>query len=109
MTSHLVAAPMPEVELVAQGEVGEDSVLYRASPTGYRLAQVCPSAGQLGTTAAPLTVSPVPAPRMNAGAAKRRMDALGQPFVFYTDEFTDRGNVLYHRYDGHYGLIKPAE
>ncbi|MFJ9846655.1 sigma 54 modulation/S30EA ribosomal C-terminal domain-containing protein [Kitasatospora sp. NPDC101155] len=43
---------------------------------------------------------------MNSGAAKRRLDALGQPFVFYTDEFTGRGNVLYHRYDG---LIAPAE
>ncbi|MBO1414556.1 sigma 54 modulation/S30EA ribosomal C-terminal domain-containing protein, partial [Streptomyces sp. FH025] len=31
-----------------------------------------------------------------------------QPFVFYTDTSTGRGNVLYRRYDGHYGLITPA-
>jgi hypothetical protein len=29
--------------------------------------------------------------------------------VFFADETTGRGNVLYHRYDGHYGLITPVE
>ncbi|MFI8458546.1 sigma 54 modulation/S30EA ribosomal C-terminal domain-containing protein [Kitasatospora sp. NPDC085464] len=88
---------------------GEDSVIYRAAPTGYRLAQVRPHPEQIGTTAVQLTVSPTPAPRMNVANAKRRMDTGGQPFVFFTDDVTERGNVLYHRYDGHYGLITPAE
>ncbi|WP_371494669.1 sigma 54 modulation/S30EA ribosomal C-terminal domain-containing protein [Kitasatospora sp. NBC_00374] len=88
---------------------GEDSVVYRAAPTGYRLAQVHPQPEKIGTTAVPLTVSPAPAPRLTVATAKTRMDTLGQPFVFFADEVTRRGNVLYHRYDGHYGLITPAE
>ena len=34
-----------------------------------------------------------------------RLEADGEPFVFYRDSETSEGRVLYHRYDGHYGLI----
>jgi Sigma 54 modulation/S30EA ribosomal protein C terminus len=30
---------------------------------------------------------------------------IGQPFVFFVDPETGRARLLYHRYDGHYGLI----
>jgi Sigma 54 modulation/S30EA ribosomal protein C terminus len=36
------------------------------------------------------------------------LEASGQPFLFFVDAETGRGNVLYHRYDGHYGLIVPS-
>lgn len=88
---------------------GEDSVLYRAGPTGYRLAQLHPQPQLSGPIAVPLTVSDLPTPRMNVDEAKQRLDASGFPFVFFADEATGRGNVLYHRYDGHYGLVTPAE
>ncbi|MFD5462165.1 sigma 54 modulation/S30EA ribosomal C-terminal domain-containing protein [Kitasatospora sp. NPDC127059] len=94
--------------LFTEINTGEDSVLYRTAPTGYRLAQIHPDPARLGTVAVPLTVSPTPAPRMDPAAARRRIDAFDQPFVFFADESTGRGNVLYHRYDGHYGLITPA-
>jgi hypothetical protein len=29
--------------------------------------------------------------------------------LFFVNVDTGRGNVLYHRFDGHYGLISPAE
>ncbi|GHJ33830.1 hypothetical protein TPA0910_82630 [Streptomyces hygroscopicus subsp. sporocinereus] len=87
---------------------GEDSVLYRSGPTGYRLAQVRPHPHLVGPVAVPLTVSDLPAPRMNLAEAKRRLDIAGLPFVFFADDTTGRGNVLYHRYDGHYGLISPS-
>ncbi|MFI0821260.1 sigma 54 modulation/S30EA ribosomal C-terminal domain-containing protein [Streptomyces sp. NPDC021098] len=88
---------------------GEDSVLYRSGPTGYRLAQVHPHPHLAGRVAVPLTFSDIPAPRMNVGEAKQRLDMTGLPFVFFTDDTTGRGNVLYHRYDGHYGLVVPTE
>ncbi|WJE00480.1 sigma 54 modulation/S30EA ribosomal C-terminal domain-containing protein [Streptomyces antimycoticus] len=56
----------------------------------------------------PLTVSDLPAPRMNVAGAKQRLDLVGLPFVFFADDTTGRGNVLYHRYDGRYGLISPS-
>ncbi|KUN89505.1 integrase [Streptomyces bungoensis] len=88
---------------------GEDSVLYRSGPTGYRLAQVHPHPHVDGPVAVPLTVSDLPAPRMNVADARQRLELGGFPFVFFADDATGRGNVLYHRYDGHYGLISPVE
>ncbi|WP_344636589.1 sigma 54 modulation/S30EA ribosomal C-terminal domain-containing protein [Kitasatospora cystarginea] len=88
---------------------GQDSVIYRAKPTGYRLAQLHPRPEQLGTVAVPLAMSPTPAPLTNPAEAKKRLDATGLPFVFFANDTTGHGNNLHHRYDGHYGLITPAE
>lgn len=41
-------------------------------------------------------------------AAISEMDALSHRFMFFLDAGTGRGNVIYVRYDGHYGLIEPA-
>ncbi|HET9543566.1 MAG TPA: HPF/RaiA family ribosome-associated protein [Acidimicrobiales bacterium] len=41
--------------------------------------------------------------------ALERLDAGGEPFVFFCDADTGRGAVAYLRYDGHYGLIRPAD
>jgi ribosome-associated translation inhibitor RaiA len=92
-------------------EVGtkQDSVLYRQGPTEYRLAQVNPeSADKLAPFELPLTISPQPAPRLTVDQAIGRIGLLGLPFLFFVDTARDRGSVLYHRYDGHYGLITPA-
>ena len=36
------------------------------------------------------------------------MNALSHRFMFFLDADSGRGNVIYMRYDGHYGLIEPA-
>ncbi|MFJ1569281.1 sigma 54 modulation/S30EA ribosomal C-terminal domain-containing protein [Streptomyces erythrochromogenes] len=95
-------------QLFTDAGSGEDSVLYRTGPAGYRLAQVHPRPDLIGPVSVPLTVSPAAAPRMTLTEAKGRLDVTGWPFVFFTDAGTGRGNVLYHRYDGHYGLITPT-
>lgn len=88
----------------------QDSVLYRAGPTGYRLAQVSPvPAEQLAPFRLPLTVSPQPAVPLSPGQASERLGLLGLPFLFFVDTTNGHGSVLYHRYDGHYGLISPAD
>ena len=56
-----------------------------------------------------MTISPHPAPRHTVSEATNRLDVAGQPFVFFADAGTGRRCVLYHRYDGHYGLITPAQ
>jgi len=40
--------------------------------------------------------------------AAARLEAAGQPFLFFINAGTGRGNLIYHRYDGHYALIEPA-
>ncbi|MCQ4083886.1 sigma 54 modulation/S30EA ribosomal C-terminal domain-containing protein [Streptomyces sp. RB6PN25] len=56
----------------------------------------------------PLTLSTIPARAMTLEQAKRWLETSGYPFVFFADA-TGRGNVLYHRYDGCYGLVTPVE
>ena len=48
-------------------------------------------------------------PVASVASARERLDAGNEPFVFFNDEVTGRGHVLYRRLDGHYGLIVPAE
>ena len=59
------------------------------------------------STAVPLQTAP-PAPTLSLTEAKERLDDGGEPFVFFIDAVSSRGHVVYHRYDGHYGLITPA-
>jgi ribosomal subunit interface protein len=41
-------------------------------------------------------------------AAVAEMNAVSHRFLFFENQATARGNVIYRRYDGHYGLIEPA-
>lgn len=87
----------------------QDSVLYREGPTGFRLAQAVPQPPEkLAPHEVPLTISPHPAPRLTVGEATQRLGLLGLPFLFFIDAEQDRACVVYHRYDGHYGLITPV-
>ncbi len=93
-------------------ESGTDSacVLYRGGPSGYRLALVSPALiGQLSPFDGPVVVSPQPAPCLTEAAAAQRLTLLDMPFLFYVDAAQGRVSVLYVRYDGHYGLITPAD
>lgn len=45
------------------------------------------------------------APTLGEIDARMRLDASGEPFVFYIDEKTGMGSAVYRRYDGHYGVI----
>jgi ribosome-associated translation inhibitor RaiA len=85
---------------------GQDSVLYRAGPTDYRLALPTPSrTDELAAFRLPVTVSTQPAPRLTTEEAISRLGMIDLPFLFFVDVATGRSSVLYHRYDGHYGLI----
>jgi ribosome-associated translation inhibitor RaiA len=96
-----------DFHLFTEADTGEDSVIYRADG-GYRLAQVHPRPDRLGPVAIPLTVDPDPAPVLTVRQAIDRLELSGEPFVFFADAETGRGCLLYHRYDGHYGLITPS-
>jgi len=95
--------------LFTDADSGQDCVIYRAGPTGYRLAQLDPDPARTFVTAVPLTVSERPAPVLTVAEARKQLDATGLPFLFFAEPTSGRGRVLYRRYDGHYGLVRPVE
>lgn len=98
-----------DFHLFTESGTGQDSVLYHAGPTMHRLAQPTPPGPHLlAPFRLPLTISGQPAPLLSTTEAVDRIGLLGLPFLFFLDAERGRGSVLYHRYDGHYGLITPA-
>ena len=96
-----------DFHLFTERSTGQDSVIYRTGD-GYRLAMAHPKPDRLGPLPGSVTVSKLPAPRLTVREATGRLDATRQPFTFFVDAGTGRGNVVYHRYDGHYGLLVPS-
>jgi ribosome-associated translation inhibitor RaiA len=96
-----------DFHLFTERSTGQDSVIYRTT-NGYRLAMAHPNLDRLGPVPGPMTVSKLPAPRLTVEEAAERLEAMGQPFVFFADIRTGRGTLIYHRYDGHYGVIRPV-
>ena len=78
---------------------GQPALVHRLPPGRYGVMGATPT-----TAAATLTYEALP-PTLTDAEARARLDAVGEPFVFYRDNDTNEGRVLYHRYDGHYGLI----
>jgi ribosome-associated translation inhibitor RaiA len=78
--------------------VGADDVLHvrQPAPTGEAFVD-------------PVIVDGDPAPVVTAQAAIELFDVADGTFLFFVDAETGRGNVLYRRYDGHYGLILPTD
>lgn len=98
-----------DFHLFTEKGTGMASVIYRGGPTGYRLAQVASvPKEQLAPFELPATISAAPPPCITSEQATERLGLLGLPFLFFIDAAEGRAGVLYHRYDGHYGLITPA-
>ncbi|MCV7145320.1 sigma 54 modulation/S30EA ribosomal C-terminal domain-containing protein [Mycobacterium riyadhense] len=101
-----------DAHLFTDADSGEDAVVYRAGPSGLRLARqrrMHPPVLSHGdsSTFVPLIVNPRPTPTLTETAAMDRMRAYGPAFLFFTDAATGRGRLLYRRYDGNLGLITP--
>jgi ribosome-associated translation inhibitor RaiA len=89
---------------------GQDSVLYRTGPDSYGLAQADPEPAKVTQGAVTLGISDQPAAVLTEAEAVTRLNLSGEPFLFFREPGGHRrGRVLYRRYDGHYGLIAPAE
>ena len=97
-----------DFHLFTEKSTGEDAVIYRTTD-GYRLALAHPRTHRLGPVDPSITVSAMPAPRLSVTEAATRLEAAGQPFLFFVNAGTGRGNLIYHRYDGHYGVIRSAD
>jgi len=93
--------------LFEDAQTGTDAVVYRRDdgrigliePAGTHVSQ--PADGPVRETSrfrVPIALE----------VAISEMNALSHRFMFFTDADTGRGNIIYMRYDGHYGLIEPA-
>ncbi|NUP47028.1 MAG: hypothetical protein HOW97_06875 [Catenulispora sp.] len=91
--------------LFVDTDTGLDAVVYRAGPTGYRLARVLPVPPPVPNTV-PLTVDPRPAPPLDPEQAMGRLDETGLGHLFFTDRETGRGQLIYRRFDLRYALLK---
>ena len=64
---------------------GDEAVVHRVAPGSY--------------------VRVGPAQLLTQAQAVERLDVGGEPFVFFRETRERPAQVLYRRYDGHYGLI----
>ncbi|GAB3842707.1 sigma 54 modulation/S30EA ribosomal C-terminal domain-containing protein [Dactylosporangium cerinum] len=106
--SSVLAAMDYDVFLFIDADTGEDAVIYRAGPTGLRVARqhgMRPAAGS-GTPTP--TVNSRRTPVLSAQAAAGRLADGWLPFLFFTDDGDGRGRLVYRRYDGGVGLLGPA-
>ena len=94
--------------LFSNAETGEDNVIHRLPDGGYALIEPTSHPDQLERCVAPIASSPEVSGHMTLADATRLLDLGAEPFAFFVNEETGRGNVVYRRYDGHYGLITPS-
>lgn len=87
---------------------GEDAVIERMDDGSYRLIRLHSVEVGVEPSAVPITLADARPATLTIEEAVDRLEALGERFLFFADADTERGHVLYHRYDGHYGLIAPA-
>ena len=57
----------------------------------------------------PVEVETSPAAEVDEDKAIEMLDVSDAPFLFFRDTDTGEGSVLYRRYDGHYGLVRPRD
>jgi ribosome-associated translation inhibitor RaiA len=89
-------------------ETGEDNVITRATGAGYELIEPSPECS-LAEHAAEIRPSAIRPASMSIDDALSHLNLGDEPFVFFFDPDSGRGRLLYRRYDGHYGLIVPAD
>jgi hypothetical protein len=92
-----------DFHLFTEKSTGADSVIYRTAD-GYRLALARPRTRRLSPVDPSITVSTVPADDRGG----RPAGGNGPAIPVLRQRRKGRGNLIYHRHDGHYGLIDPA-
>jgi ribosomal subunit interface protein len=93
--------------LFTDAETGADAVAYHRDDG--RLGVIGPSGiGWSGETDGIVHEESRISDPSELEAVVTEMNALNHRFMYFTNAVTERGNVIYLRYDGHYGLIEPA-
>jgi ribosome-associated translation inhibitor RaiA len=88
---------------------GQDALVERREGGSYALTYLLgPTQADASPTAATVDVEDRAAPVLTEADAREQLDVSQAPWVFFQDPSTGRGQVLYRRHDGHYGLILPT-
>lgn len=90
-------------------KTGVDAVLHRRADGRLGLRRLHPVDLPPAAEAVEVVLEPEAAPALALEEAVEWLDIAGEPFVFFRNLETGRANVIYRRYDGHYGLIIPAD
>lgn len=85
-----------------------DRVVYRNGDGGLHVLPTVPGEDLPGDTRPPILPSTQVMSHLPLEEAEALLDETDDPFVFFAFPGSDRGQVLYRRFDGHYGLITPA-
>jgi len=91
--------------LFTELQTGADSVLYRRDGGEFELLCAGSTLPDVGHAAAPIHLTRGAVVESTVEEAEERLDVTDEPFVFFRSAENGRGNVLYRRRDGHYGLI----
>jgi ribosomal subunit interface protein len=95
--------------LFTEIESGVDAVIFHADDDGHlELIRADGRTESPRQLAADVVVARRTPPELTLDDAEERLDTSRESFVFFINVDTERGNVVYRRYDGHYGLITPA-
>jgi hypothetical protein len=96
-----------DFHLFIDSQSGQDSVVFRVGPTGYRLTRLEGLPPLTSGGVVPITIDVYPVPAGTPEQIAARLDETEMDHRFFLDTTTNRGAVLYRRYDGHYGLLSP--
>lgn len=95
-----------DFHLFVETSTGRDAVVYRGPGGRYELVR---TGGPEGGSGYGVPVVAMVPPLIRLRDAVDRLNQSDEAFLFFVDATSHRGNVLYRRYDGHYGLIAPSE
>jgi ribosomal subunit interface protein len=93
--------------LFTELDTGVDCVVTHTDGVGTEVLPGDDAVAAALTGVPGLHVGPI-APVLGLDEAVERLDVGHEPFVFFVDPDTARGQVVYRRFDGHYGLITPG-
>jgi hypothetical protein len=85
---------------------GDDAIVFRRADRRFGVQQASGGAPGDGRWAQPV-VRVDPAPECTLGEARELLEGSNERFLFFVDPRSRRAHVLYRRYDGHYGLLRP--
>ena len=93
--------------LYLDSDHGLDRVVYRNGDHGLH---VTPSVDgeDLSDARPPISPAALVLNHLPLEEAEVLLDEGDEAFVFFAEPGSDRGQVLYRRFDGHYGLVTPA-